>query len=111
MVKSSQKVAIGIIGCGRVAHEHHLPALKLIPNVQVVAAANLDSHRVQHLADQYRIPHRYINYQDLIQNPNIEVVAVLTPTGAHAEIGLAVMDANKHLIHGKATGIDCCRVR
>jgi len=52
MVKSSQKVATGIIGCGRVAHERHLPALKLIPNVQVVAVANLDSHRVQHLADQ-----------------------------------------------------------
>lgn len=101
MLRPLEKVAIGIIGCGRVSHERHLPALRLLPNVQIVAAADPDSRRVQRLTDQYSIPHRYTNYEDLIQDSKVDAVAVLTPTGTHTEIGLAVMDADKHLFMEK----------
>jgi myo-inositol 2-dehydrogenase / D-chiro-inositol 1-dehydrogenase len=97
VVNASPKITIGIIGCGRVAQERHLPALKLIPNIQIVAVADPDPHRVQRLADQYNIPQQYTDYKDLIHDSKVDAVAILTPTGSHAEIGLAAMDANKHL--------------
>ena len=101
MFDPSQIVTIGIVGCGRVAQERHLPALQLIRNIQIVAAADPDSHRLHSLADQYSIPQRYTQYDSLIHDSNVDAVAVLTPTGSHAEIGLAVMDAEKHLFMEK----------
>jgi predicted dehydrogenase len=98
---SHHKLGIGIIGCGKVAFERQLPALHLLPMAQVVAAADPDLCRVQKLCDQYTVPHHYTDYRELIQNPQVDVVAVLTPTGTHAEIGLAVMEANKHLFMEK----------
>ena len=97
MPSPSDKITVGIIGCGRVAEERHCPALSLINNVTIVAAADSDSQRLQKLADQYSIPQRYTDYRDLIRDPEVDIVAVLTPTATHVEIGLAVMEADKHL--------------
>jgi predicted dehydrogenase len=43
-------VRLGIIGCGRVAEERHLPPLLKLPEIRVVATADLDKQRSVSLA-------------------------------------------------------------
>lgn len=97
----NDRVKIGIIGCGRVAFERHLPALKRLPAAQVIAAADSDSNRVKRISDQYDIPYQYTDYRHLVENEAVDAVAVLTPTGTHVEIGMAAMSTNKHLFMEK----------
>lgn len=110
MNQTQKKLKLGIVGCGKVAHERHLPALNLLQQIQIVAAADSVSAHLNTLADQYNIPKRYTCHKDLIDDPNVDAVAVLTPTGTHVEIGLAVMEAEKHLFMEKplALTLDDC---
>jgi predicted dehydrogenase len=89
---------VGIIGCGRVAEERHLPVLQSVPGVEVAAAADLDPARLERIAGRFHIPQRFGGYRELLERSGVDAVAVLTPTASHAEIGMAALDAGKHLL-------------
>ncbi|RJP77134.1 MAG: gfo/Idh/MocA family oxidoreductase [Desulfobacteraceae bacterium] len=99
-------IRLGIIGCGRVAQERHLPALQQISDIQVTAVADVDKTRLNKLADQYKIQKRYHDYRYLLDLPDIDAVGVLTPTGSHLEIGLATLDAGKHMLLEKPLALN-----
>jgi predicted dehydrogenase len=97
MKRSIRHVKIGLIGCGRVAREHHLPSLKRVPGAEIFAVTDIDLEKAAGIAKIYSIPHVYPSYNDLLSDPRIEGVGVLTPTASHHEIGLAALGAGKHL--------------
>lgn len=98
MARPHNKIKVGIIGCGRVAEERHLPALQYHKNIQVAAAADTDTDRLNRIADQYGIKRRFADYRALLDLADIDAVGVLTPTPSHAEISLSVLDSGKHLL-------------
>lgn len=111
--RARERIRLGIIGCGKVAHHRHVPALNLIPRFQIVAASDTQADRLDRFAREYNVPQRYPDYHELLENPDIDAVAVLTHTGAHAEIGLAAMEAGKHLFMEKPLALtleDCERL-
>ncbi len=101
MANPGQAVQLGIIGCGKVAEERHLPPLLRLPEARVVAAADLDTARVNRLADRLGIVHRSSDYRAVLDRADVDAVAILTPTQSHAEIGLAALDAGKHVLMEK----------
>lgn len=96
-------IRVGIVGCGKVAAEHHLPALRRVPGVRVVAAVDVEAARLKSVADRFGIEQRLDDYRTLLERDDIDLVAILTPTPSHAELGLAVLDAEKHLFLEKPT--------
>ncbi len=80
MATKVKAVRLGIIGCGRVAEERHLPALRRLRGIQVVAAADTDAARMTRLADTFGIPYRAEDYRALLDRVDVEAVAILTPT-------------------------------
>jgi predicted dehydrogenase len=98
IAKPQASIRLGIIGCGRVAEERHLPALVRLPQLRVVAAADPDTTRLQHLADRLRIAHRSSDYRALLDRSDVDAVAILTPTASHATIALAALEAGKHVL-------------
>ena len=103
-------VGIGIIGCGKVAWERHLPALAHLKDARVVAAAEPDAARLKSVADRFGIAQRFTDYRALLDRNDVDAIAVLTPTGSHPEIGLAALDAGKHVLMEKplALTLDEC---
>ena len=67
---------IGIIGCGRVTESFHLPALKQLPNTEVVGLADIDKERLNRVANQFRIEHRATEYSDLLNDLSIDCVTI-----------------------------------
>lgn len=113
MSNKSGIVRIGVIGCGKVAEERHLPALRFIPAVRVVAAADIDADRLSRVADQFGIDQRFTDYHAMLERDDVDAVAVLTPSQLHAEMGLAVLDTDKHLFIEKPLALtlaDCDRL-
>ena len=97
MTGKQRKVRIGLVGCGKVALEHHLPSLKRLPAAEVVAVADHDADRRNDLARRYAVAGRYETADQLLADPDIEAVGVLTPTAGHFEIGMAALRAGKHV--------------
>jgi myo-inositol 2-dehydrogenase / D-chiro-inositol 1-dehydrogenase len=106
----TEAVKIGLIGCGWVAENIHLPALQYAADAQVVGVAESDPDRLHEVAERFHIKHRHTNFLDLLTNPTVEAVAVCVPARFHIEVALAALDAGKHLFIEKplALGIEDC---
>jgi len=93
----SDTMKIGLIGCGNVGIKRHLPVLMNIEEVEVVAISDIDSQALDQVEKKFGIENKYHNYLDLLDNANVEVVAVCTPLPFHFEVALAALDAGKHV--------------
>jgi myo-inositol 2-dehydrogenase / D-chiro-inositol 1-dehydrogenase len=105
MTSKQGKVRIGLVGCGRVALEHHLPSLKRLAAAEVVAIADGDANRRNEIARRFAVAGRYETADELLADPDIEAVGVLTPTAGNFEIGMAALRANKHVFIEKLVAL------
>lgn len=88
-------VRVGVVGCGTISAAY-LSNLKASSHVEVLACADLVAERARERALEYGIP-RAISPEELISDPEIELVVNLTVPNAHAAINLAVLRAGKHV--------------
>jgi predicted dehydrogenase len=90
-------IRIGVLGCGAVATELHLPALRKLPDVEITAVCDIDLQRAQTVAQQFNSRHSLQNYADLIALSEIDVVVITTPPPFHAQLAIATLAASKHV--------------
>jgi len=109
----NRPLKIGIIGCGRVTESFHLPALKQLPNTEVVGLADIDKARLNRVANQFRIERRVTEYSELLSDLSIDCVTVCVPAQFHVEVALAALEAGKHVFVEKPLALtleDCDRL-
>ena len=94
----NKRIRIGLIGCGKVAVNKHLPALQSLREAEVVAAADVDSERLDHVTHAFQIEKRFVDYADLLQDPAVEAVGICVPLQFHFEVASAALDAGKHVL-------------
>src|SRR5690554_6284952 len=96
----TKKVKVGIIGCGGIANGKHFPSLSKLAQVELVAFCDIEIERAQKGAKEYGTEDAkvYEDYQELLNDESIDVVHVLTPNISHAEISIAAMEADKHVL-------------
>lgn len=102
---SDASLRLGIIGAGRVTVDHHLPALRRLPQLTVLALADIDAARLQQAADRFGIRDRYSDPYTLLADPAVQAVAVCTPPSSHAELALAALEAGKHVFIEKPVAL------
>lgn len=91
-------VNIGLLGCGRISKRHaDLLGSNVIPGARLVAVCDRQSERAEAYATQFGI-RAYENLEAFLAHPGMHAVAVLTPSGMHAEHAIAVARAGKHVI-------------
>src|SRR5580700_3169959 len=92
------KVNVGLVGCGFVA-ELHMYAYQRVYGVdaEVRAVAARGDHVVD-FAKKHRIEKVYRNFQNLIADPEIDVVDICTPPMLHASMIVDAVQAGKHVI-------------
>ena len=100
---TDKTVKVALIGCGRVAG-HHLRSIRQIEGGEIVAVSDLVEDKARAYGTEFGIPY-FTNYNRmLIEVPGIDVVAIITPSGMHAEHAMDVMRRHrKHLIVEKPT--------
>lgn len=91
---------IGIIGCGGIANNKHMPALKAVKGVEMVAFCDIVESRAIEAKSKYGIDEArvYTDYQSLLKNESLDVIHVCTPNKSHAEITIASLEAGKHVM-------------
>jgi UDP-N-acetyl-2-amino-2-deoxyglucuronate dehydrogenase len=96
-------VNVGIIGCGRISG-HHCRSIVETDGANLVAVCDLEVGKAQAYRDQFG-PRAYDNYNEMLQeNPEIDTVAIITPSGMHYEHALDVITRyRKNIIVEKPT--------
>ena len=89
-----EKVKVGIIGCGNISSQY-VKGCRKYDILELVACADLDLSRAEALANENNLPARSV--EQLLNDPDIQIVINLTPPAAHAEVSLRIIAAGKHV--------------
>jgi len=90
-----EKVKVGIIGCGKISGIY-CQAKQVFGILDIVACADLVPERAKARAGEYAIP-RACSPEELLRDPEIELIVNLTIPKAHAEVCLAALEAGKYV--------------
>jgi|SRR5690554_1478310 len=93
-----EKTRIGIIGLGGIAQLVHLPNFSKMSNVIVSAVSEINKNRLNTIADKFNIAERYVDYNEMLENSNVEAVVIATPTNTHKEVAIAALKAKKDVL-------------
>jgi predicted dehydrogenase len=98
MASRQTKLRIGIVGAGTVVKDRHLPALKRIPDVEVVAVCN-SSYESSEACCKKHIPEAmpYGNWAELVADPDIDIIWIGTPPYLHSTVAISALEAGKHV--------------
>ena len=101
-------IKIGIIGCGGIANTKHMPALKKVKSCQMVAFCDIVRAKAEKAAATYGEPNAkvYTDYKELLADPEIDAVHVLTPNRSHSFITVDALGAGKHVMCEKPMAIN-----
>lgn len=90
----AKKVGIGIIGCGNIAQAYFNGA-KLFEVLEVVSCADIKPEVAQAKAEENGCKAQSV--EELLANPDVQLVINLTVPAVHAEVSLAALNAGKHV--------------
>lgn len=103
------KWKFGIIGCGNVAHIH-AQAIKAMENAELVAVYARNAEKGNSFSEK----HSCIAFYDLekmLEEADINIVTITTPSGAHLEPCVLAANAGKHIICEKPVEINIQRIQ
>src|SRR6266516_4344558 len=100
---ATKPLGFGIIGCGSIS-EQHARALRLIEGVQVNAATSRTQEKARAFAEKFHCA-PVDSIEALLARPDVDAVVIGTPSGQHAEQGIAAARAGKHVIVEKPLDI------
>ena len=92
---------IGIVGAGRVAQIAHLASFARTDGVVVLAMADLRPELARLVAERWRIPRVYESHRELIADPEIDAVVVVTQRSQTSAIAREALAAGKHVLSEK----------
>jgi predicted dehydrogenase len=95
---SSRIVRWGVIGLGHVVVDNVAPAIAASPGSQLLACAGRDPVRTREIAAQIGAERTYRDHDELVSDPDVDIVYVATPNALHKDAVLASARAGKHVL-------------
>lgn len=90
-------IKIALVGCGTVCDWHLEELVKLRHLYQVCCLCDNVPGKAEQLARKWQVGRWSEDYRQVLEDPEIECVWVLTPPFNHAEVAIAALRANKHV--------------
>ena len=110
MDKARKPLRIGILGAARIA-----PSAIIFPahatGHQLVAVGARDKVRANEFAKQYMIEKAYGSYQEVIDDPNVDVIYNPLPNNAHGPWNIRALAAGKHVLSEKPSASNAAEAK
>ena len=104
--RPSSAVKLGVLGAGLFANATLLPAIKKIPEIELVGIASAGGLHAQHSAKKFGFAYATSSDDEILNDPNINTVAILTRHDLHADLVVKALQAGKHVFVEKPLAID-----
>ena len=104
------KINVGLVGVGRLGALYARYLAYQIPNSNLLAASDIDP-ATETIAKELGVTKWYPNYQDLIDDKQIDAVVIVTPTSTHHDIVAAAARAGKAIFCEKPLSISLDEAR
>lgn len=99
-------LGFGVVGLGM--GKHHCRSVQAAKGARLVAICDVRRELADQVAAQYGCK-AYYDLDDLLRDPEIDVVNIALPTGMHAEAGIKAAQAGKHIICEKPLDVNLHR--
>ncbi len=96
----------GIIGTGMIANRF-ASSLKTTDKAGLMAVASRTLDKAKEFASKYSIPKFYGNYEELLNDPEIDAIYISLPNHLHAEWSIKCAQAGKHILCEKPVTVNC----
>ena len=98
---------VAVIGCGRIANQAHLPSISAIDGVRIKYACDILIEKAEAAKEKFpKIENITADYKEVLADPEVEAVWVLTPNYAHYTISMDALRAGKHVLCEKPITIN-----
>jgi predicted dehydrogenase len=89
---------VGLIGAGANTRLRHIPGLRSLADVEIVAVCNRRPASTAAVAREHGIARTFERWQDLVADPDIDAIVIGTWPYLHCPITLAALEAGKHVL-------------
>jgi len=90
------KLNVGIIGTGEIS-KMHFEGYRDFAKGRLYAIADVNADRLKQRQTEWGVEKTYTDYRQLLADPRVDAVEVITPHHLHCEMGVAALEAGKHL--------------
>ncbi len=97
-MRTNSKVKVGIVG-SQFEADIHAASFQMMPEeAEVVAVASPTPGHAEALAKKYSIPRFFLDYREMLREPDIEMVTITAPNYLHARMTMDIANAGKHVV-------------
>ncbi len=102
----SERLSLGVIGAGNFASAMFLPSIRRIALIDRVGIASASGLNARHTAQRYGFRYASADAEQIIADPQINVVAILTRHNLHAPLVVKALQAGKHVFCEKPLALN-----
>ncbi len=100
----------GILAPGKIAHKF-AEGLKVLPRASLRAAGSRNLQKAQEFTEKFGAPYSYGSYQELANDPDIDIIYIATPHAFHMENTLLCLESGKAVLCEKPLAINSAQVK
>ena len=105
------KVCWGVISTSKFALTKFIPAMKGCQHSQLLAISSRDLQKATEVASQNGIPKAYGSYEELLADPDIEVIYIPLPNHLHVPWSIKALESGKHVLCEKPIGLSSAQAQ
>ena len=106
-----KKVKIGSVGLGRLGYEHARNLATLIPGCELAALCDVAEEQAKKVAEELGVPNVYTDFEEMCKNPELDAIAIVTPSFLHTAQIATAMKYGKHVFCEKPLGTDVAQCK
>lgn len=100
---SKEKIGYAVVGLG--VGMSHVKAVLKSENAELVAVCDLRQERLDKAVELKPETLAYLDFDEMLKNPDIDIVSICVPSGLHAELAVKAMEAGKNVLVEKPIDI------
>ncbi|MBL7163568.1 MAG: bi-domain-containing oxidoreductase [Anaerolineales bacterium] len=105
-MQTCKHLTLGVLGAGNFATAVMLPAVSKIPAIDLVGIVSGSGLSAQHAANKFGFRYAASDWMQIIDDPEVNTVAILTRHNLHADQAVAALQAGKHVFVEKPLAVN-----
>ena len=101
----------GILGCSRVARNGFIPGILESKTGSLIAIASRQQEQSQAWANEFKVPKSYGSYEELLKDPDIDMVYIPLPNHLHHSWVIQAARSGKHILCDKPLAVNAVQAQ